>query len=236
LNGGHAPAKMAVVYPDDATLMEVGRIAVAAGRLDAALGAVWWHLAPELVGELEARTALASKVRKAVRDLANKRLDEPHAEALLAFVSEVEAAQQERNGVLHSRWLLRGPDSMRPVSEFLALDEADRLEYLRDWEREARRSEHWKLQRNRSVELSQPFEIQQLIEIERRLANAEEVAVRWHFRLASMRETGAPPGWRGPDEARRGPQPLPPGALTGTDAIKALNAFIDRYRESRDPG
>ncbi|MDQ3307379.1 MAG: hypothetical protein M3499_03340 [Actinomycetota bacterium] len=30
------------MYPDDATLMELGRIAVAAGRLDAALGAVWW--------------------------------------------------------------------------------------------------------------------------------------------------------------------------------------------------
>lgn len=55
--------------------------------------------------------------------------------------------------------------------------------------------------RNRSVELSGPLDIEQLVRLERRLSAAEELAVRWHFRLASMRETGSPPGWRGPAEA-----------------------------------
>ena len=219
------------MYPDGATLMEVGRVAVAAGRLDAALGAVWWHIAPDQVEELRARTAPASMVRAMIRDLAGDRLDEVHAVALRAFVEEVEEAQRERNEVMHSRWLLRGPDSMRPVSEFLSLDEDDRLEYLRQWEREPRSSDNWRLQRSRSMELSQPFEMEQLVRIERRLAMAETVAVQWHFRLASMRETGAPPGWRGPDEARRGPQPLPPGAVTGKAAVEALDAFIDRYKQ-----
>ena len=43
------------VYPDNEILIEVGRIAIAAGRLDAALGTLWWHLAPEQVSELDAR-------------------------------------------------------------------------------------------------------------------------------------------------------------------------------------
>lgn len=195
VSGGLASANMDAMYPDDETLMEVGRISVSAGRLDAALGMVWWHLAPEQVSELEARTAPAGKARDRVRQLASERLDELHADALGAFITEVEAAQKERNEVLHSRWLLRGPDSMRPVAEFLSLDEDDRLQYLRHWEREARKSDDWSLQRSRSMELSQPFGLEQLIQIERRLSMAEEVAVHWHFRLASMRETGAPPGF-----------------------------------------
>lgn len=218
------------MYPDAATLMEVGRIAVAAGRLDAALGAVWWHLAPDQVDEVEARTAPAGKVRVKIERLASARLDASHAEALLAFVTEAASAQAERNEVMHSRWLLRGPDSMRPVSEFLSLAEHDRLEYLRRWERETQSSDDWELQRNNSTELTVPFNMEQLIRIERRLARAEEVAGQWHFRLASMRETGAPQGWRGPDEARRGPHSPPPGALTGEAAAAALHAFVSRYR------
>ncbi|WP_157635368.1 hypothetical protein [Nostocoides japonicum] len=153
--------------------------------------------------------------------MAAERLDEVHADALLAFVAEVEAVQEERNEVLHSRWLLRGSDSMKPVSQFLSLSEDERLTCLHQWEREARASEGWKLQRNRSMELTQRFQMQQLVQLERRLARAENVAVQWHFRLASMRESGTPAGWRGPDEARRGPQPLPPGALTGGAASEA---------------
>jgi hypothetical protein len=219
---------MDVMYPDDATLMELGRIAVAAGRVDVALGAIWWHLAPDQVDEAIARKAPAGTVRSKVTALASERLDERHAEALQAFVEEAAKAQSERNDVLHSRWILRGPNSMRPVSEFLSLDESDRLAYLSHWEREARDSDDWELQRSRSMDLGRPFELEQLIRIERRLANAEHVAVQWHFRLASMRETGVPLGWRGPGEARRGPQPLPSGALTGTDAVKAMHHFIER--------
>jgi hypothetical protein len=36
-----------VVYPDETILMEVGRVAIASGRLDAELSQVWWHLAPD---------------------------------------------------------------------------------------------------------------------------------------------------------------------------------------------
>ena len=51
------------MYPDEETLMEVGRIAIAAGRLDAELGSLWWHLAPDLVDETHARKAPAIRVR-----------------------------------------------------------------------------------------------------------------------------------------------------------------------------
>lgn len=56
--------------PDEATLIEVGRIAIAAGRLDAELGALWWHLAPDHVTEMQARTAPAGQVRDKINTLA----------------------------------------------------------------------------------------------------------------------------------------------------------------------
>lgn len=119
---------------------------------------------------------------------------------------------------------------MRPVFEFLSLDEEDRLEYLQHWEREARSSDNWKLQRNRSMELSKPFEMEQLLRIERRLAKAEIVAVHGTSRWPACARR-PPPGWRGPDDARRGPQPLPPGAVKGKAASEALDAFIDLYTQ-----
>ena len=222
------------MYPDEKTLIEVGRIVIAAGRLDAALGALWWHLGPDLVNELRARRAPAGRVRDNIRALARERLDDDHKRALLAFVDEVEAAQSERNEVLHSRWLLRGPDSMRPVSEFLRLDEGDRLAYLGAWEREAKESDGWRLQRNNSMALSDPHQLERLIEVERRLARAEGVAIQWHFRIASMRESGVPAGWRGPDEARRRPQPVPPGAVTGPAAEELLQDFVKRFSQADD--
>ena len=96
------------MYPDERTLMEVGRILIAAGRLDADLGALWYQLAPDQVDELEARRAPAGIVRKEIRALARQRLDSTHYEPLLAFIDEVQAAQTDRNAVMHSRWLLRG--------------------------------------------------------------------------------------------------------------------------------
>lgn len=54
--------------------MEVGRIAVAAGRLDAELGSLWWHLAPDLADETHARKAPASTVRRKIAELASQRL------------------------------------------------------------------------------------------------------------------------------------------------------------------
>src|SRR4051794_2251950 len=114
------------MYPDETTLLEVGRIAIAAGRLDAALGSLWWHLSPDQVEEVVARSAPAGKVRDQVRRLAALRLEEQHASVLLALVEEIEHAQRDRNDVLHSRWLLRGRDTMRPVSEFSSLSEDQR--------------------------------------------------------------------------------------------------------------
>ncbi len=228
------------MYPEEAILVEVGRVAIAAGRLDAALGALWWHLAPDLVGETDARSRPAGTVREKVRALASARLDEHCSGPLLAFIDEVEAAQDQRNEVLHARWLLRGADAMRPVSEFFELDPSDRAAYLEDWEREAKSSAQWRRQPSRSLDLAEPHRLDELRQLERRLSRAEDLAVRWHNRIASMRETGAPEGWRGPSEARRGPQPLPSGALTGPAAKDALRDLLhrgggDRGRSADEP-
>jgi hypothetical protein len=214
------------MYPDGTTLMEVGRIAIAAGRLDAELGALWWQLAPDHVNELEARRALAGKVRDKIKALARERLDGEHRAALLALVDEVHAAQRQRNEVLHSRWLLRGRDAMRPVSEYFQLNEEQRAEYLETWEREALASDEWQRQPNDGMTLTDPHQLDELMKVERRLARVADVAVQWQFRIASMRETGSPTGWQGPASARRGPQPLPPGAVIGPAAEALLNRFL----------
>jgi hypothetical protein len=221
------------MYPDEQILMEVGRISIAAGRLDADLGALWYQLAPDLVDELKARRAQAGKVRDNIRALANQRLDPTHCGPLVAFVDEAEAAQTERNGVMHSRWLLRGQDATRPVSEFLTLSEEERSDYMERWEREAVASEGWRRQANDSMDLGEPQHLDELIAIERRLANASHVAQRWSFQIASMRELKSP-GWQGPSSARRGPQTPPPGAVTGDAAIAQLDRFLKRMADNRD--
>jgi hypothetical protein len=186
------------MYPDETTLAEVGRIAIAAGRLDAALGALWWQLAPDQVAELEARTAPAGRVRERIETLATERLVGEHRTSLLGFVAEVRAAQKQRNEVLHSNWLLRGLDAMRPVSEFLRLEETERQAYLEEWEREARASEDWQRQPSDATTFAEPHRVEELRQIERRLREAEQVAVRWQFAIASMRNVGKPRGWQGP--------------------------------------
>lgn len=121
------------MYPDERTLMEVGRVAISAGRLDAELGRLWWQLSPDRVTELEARKAPAWKVRDRIRTLAKERLDAENRDVLLALVDELNAAQNQRNAVLHANWLLCGDDAMRPVAEFLALEPAQREAYLTEW-------------------------------------------------------------------------------------------------------
>lgn len=210
--------------------MEVGRVAVAAGRLDAALGALWWALAPDLVEETTARRAPAGRVRKEIRLLARQRLDAAHRDPLLRFIDEVEAAQTARNAVLHANWLLRGSDATRPVAEFLALDPEDRSDYLAQWERQPVTSDGWRRQPHDSTDLVRPHQLDELEQVERRLDTTVNLAVQWQFQIASMREANRPPGWRGPPAARRGPQAPPPGALTGPAATEALKEFLDGHQ------
>jgi hypothetical protein len=186
------------MYPDEATLIEVGRIAIAAGRLDADLGRLWWHLAPDQVDQVSARQAPAGAVRRNIEIVAVERLDEEHARALVALVKVVAKAQRRRNEVMHARWLLHGRDAMRPVGEFLALPELEQPRYLEDWSREARSSDAWQSQPNDGLRLEPPHTIEDLVDVEQALRAAHEAATEWHFLLASMRETGKPPGWHGP--------------------------------------
>jgi hypothetical protein len=129
--------------------------------------------------------------------LAAVRLDASLRTPLMELVREAKAAQEQRHDILHSRWLLRGADAMRPVSEFLALDDTQRAAYLEQWEREAKASDGWLRQPSRSMELVPPHALDDLVATERRLANVTDAAVQWHFRIASMRETGMPVGWLG---------------------------------------
>ena len=119
---------------------------------------------------------------------------------------------------------------MRPVSEFLALNEDARDAYMERWDREALASEGWRRQANDSLDLGDPERLEDLIAVERRLANASHIAQRWSFQIASIRELRSP-GWMGPASARRSPQPLPPGAVTGDAANVQLDRFLRRMAD-----
>ncbi len=186
------------MYPDAPVLIEVGRIAVAAGRLDADLGMLWWQLGRDDVDQLKARKAPAGQVRDKIKEIAAERLETAYRDEVVAFVDVVEAVQKDRNAVMHSQWLLRDSDAMRPASEILALSEEQRGAYMEQWEREARASDGWRRQANNSLELGEPYRLEELVAIERRLADASHVAQRWNFVIASMRVAGRPSGWIGP--------------------------------------
>ncbi|WP_405058610.1 hypothetical protein OG474_38600 [Kribbella sp. NBC_01505] len=185
------------MYPDEQILMEVGRIAVAAGRLDADLGMRWWQLARDDVDQLKARKASAGQVREKIKEFAANRLETAYRNEVVAFAGVVEAIQKDRNAVMHSQWLLRDSDAMRPADEFLALSEEQRRAYIEQWEREARAFDGWRRQANDSLELGEPYLLEELVAIERRLADASHVAQRWNFQIASMRVSGHPSGWLG---------------------------------------
>ena len=98
-----------------------------------------------------------------------------------------------------------------PVSEYSHLVEGQRVECVASWEREAVASAGWRRRPNDdSLALLNAHHLEELQEVERSLATITNIAVQWHFRIASMRETGKPTGWLGSPEARRTPQPLPP--------------------------
>jgi hypothetical protein len=192
------------MYPDEQILMEVGRIAIAAGRLDADLGMLWWQLARDDVDQLKARKTPAGLVRDKIKEFAAERLETAYRDEVVAFVDVAEAVQKDRNAVMHSQWLLRDSDAMRPGSEILALSKEQRRAYRERWERETRASDGWRRQANNSLELSEPYRLEELVAIERRLADVSHVAQRWNFVIASMRVAGHPSGWLGPADSKSG--------------------------------
>ncbi len=91
---------------------QVGRVAIAGARLDLQVGLLWHHLERGVPFETS-RSKPGSVQREKVTRLAAQRLSGDLQQAVLAAVSSVEAAQSQRNEVIHQDWVLRGREATR---------------------------------------------------------------------------------------------------------------------------
>ena len=87
---------------------------------------------------------------------------------------------------------------MRSIGDLPAFANEDELRtYVDEWEREAKPSPSWLRVPARSLELEEAQTLEQLVEIERRIGAALARVLELTFRVASARDAGSPPGYRG---------------------------------------
>jgi hypothetical protein len=182
------------MYPGPDLLQEVGRVTIAGSRLDVQLGMLWHHLDRSVRLE-DSRRAPGAEQCKRVRLLARERLTGDMLEQVVAVVVAAEAARARRNEIVHQDWLLRGPDAMRPVSELARIQPEDVPAYLEAWERESRTSQDWQRVPSRNIDVVPAQTLDELRDVERKLAAASQLVSALTFRVASSRETGNPPGY-----------------------------------------
>jgi hypothetical protein len=184
----------ASMYPGAEVLQEVGRVTIAGAHLDVWMGLLWHHL-DRSQPEDNARGALGSVQRKAVKRLAGERLVGPLQAEVLAAVEAAEQAQRHRNEIVHQDWLLRGSDATRPVAELSTIPAEDLPAYLEEWERESKDSPDW-LRVPRDTTAAFPAQgLDDLRRVERELAAGASAVQQLTFRVASARETGQPAGY-----------------------------------------
>lgn len=182
------------MYPGTEILMEVGRVTIAGSRLDIQMGMLWHHLDREVDLDHARQAPGALQCRK-VRSLARQRLVGKLRDQVLRVVAAAEAAREKRNEIVHSDWVLRGPDAMRPVAELARVDPVDAPRYLEEWERESKASPDWQQVPRDSTNVVAAQAVEELRTVERGLANVTTAVSILTFRVASSRETGSPPGY-----------------------------------------
>ncbi|MBT0773160.1 hypothetical protein KIH74_29725 [Kineosporia sp. J2-2] len=190
------------VYPGSKVLEEIGRIAVAASRLDAAMGRLWSHLDRSL-DPSNCQRASASVQAKEVRKAAEVRLVGTMRDEVLGAADKARSASGRRNALMHQEWLIRGDHVMRPVSDLRRIPAEEMESYLEDWAREARDAERWQIADGRSQAIGTAQTLGELTAVEKDLRDATDHITRLTFAVASSRETGSPPGYQHPQRTSR---------------------------------
>lgn len=119
---------------------------------------------------------------------------------MLDAVDLADQARRRRNEVVHQDWLLRGPDAIRPFSDFARLDGAELNAYRIEWERESKDSADWLRVPHDSTEVVPAPTLDELQAVERALSSATDRVTELTFVVASAREGYPPGGWLAPTD------------------------------------
>jgi hypothetical protein len=184
------------MYPGDALLVEVGRVAIAGARLEIWMGFLWWHLHPA-IDELRARKSSFRAQREAVLALAEERLHEgPLRDSVLAVVAAAKQALDRRHEVIHQDWVLNTQEHIRAEGDLLRFfgpDLADNVDHV---ERYAHDSENWSRIPTRGLKAEDALTRAELVEIERQLSRATQNLIYVVRDVASARQADHPPVYR----------------------------------------
>ena len=186
------------MYPGDALLMEVGRVAIAGARLEIWMGFLWWQLNPA-IDELKARRSSFGAQRRAVLALVDERLDGSLRTLVLDAVATAQTVLDKRHEVIHQDWLINSQEHIRAAGNLVRRFGADQGDHLDEVERYAHDSDNWSRLPARGLQIDEALTQAELVEIERQLSE-----VLWHLaavvrQVASARVVGLPVGYlRGP--------------------------------------
>jgi hypothetical protein len=141
------------MYPGDALLMEVGRVAIAGARLDTWMGFLWRHLNPA-IDELKARRSSFGAQRRAVLDA----------------VATAHMVLDKRHEVIHQDWLINSQEHIRAAGNLVRRFGADQGDHLDEVERYAHDSDNWSRLPARGLQIDEAPTRAELVEIERQLS------------------------------------------------------------------
>jgi hypothetical protein len=195
------------LYPGEAVLAEVGRVAIASARLDIWTGLLWHHMHPA-TREAEARRESSSKQVRAIRLLADERFVlSPLRTRVLHTADAVEAAQERRHEVIHQDWTLRTLERILAWNRLVEQYGDAWAEHRDEIERFALDSPNWQRYPARSLEVDEAQTLTELQAVERQLFRVMEQVQGTTAAVASARTTGQPAGYlRLPMVARQRPR------------------------------
>ena len=186
-------ARLPDFYPADDVLLEIGRVAIAATRVDDQLSLVLYAVKypepenPESLERLRARptSRLAGQARKVL----NYRFEGELLDIAVAAVDCAVERQEKRHACLHSLWIPEHRDTSFKVGTLAGLESQDELDEL---VRERGRSARYTTLYPRGG--AGPQEIAELAEIRADLEDSKYTLERLRFLLASALFAGSPAG------------------------------------------
>jgi hypothetical protein len=182
-------ARIGDMYPPDDTAAEIGRVTIAAARVDRQLALILLAIKySENLGELQ--TWSSSKLCKVIRQQLKRLFEGPLLEDALTGLRTVQQCLEERHGVAHSIWDPDMRDAAFKVEVLSSLSSQEQLdELLRQRGSEARWNTH-----HPRTSAPGPQEISDLVRIRMNLEACKNFLDRLRYALASALFAGSPPG------------------------------------------
>ncbi len=187
-------ARLPDFYPADDVLVEIGRVAIAATRVDNQLALVLYAVKypePENPASLEhLRTWSTGRLAQQARTVLTCRFEGDLLDTALTAIDRAAERQQKRHACLHSLWMPEPRDTSFKVGILAGLESQDELDEL---VRERGRTAKYTTLHPRSGGPG-PQEIAELDQIRADLEDSKNTLERLRFVLASALFAGSPAG------------------------------------------